>query len=606
MLRTRARHHDRRNDLGVFSVMYALMIVTLLSVAALGMDLGNAVSRKTDTQNQADFAAYDVGVEYAQNIASREALSVTSPIVTDVAASLNNNQPQDDDSPCWRNDPVDCVTPSQLLNGNEADGEVRYVADGLQVIAPQARVNFGFANVFGTSGTSVRSRATVNVFTAGPRILPMFAVSGCDWGRQTLTSPSTAEEIVPDLEFPAQEGPARPNEPTIYDASNNVVTTLTPGSSGPYVLVMDANQWQDTWKIGFFRETGSPRTIVVEGTAIRSAGDTTLPAGPPVVALNGSTAVNIEIPPAVYAEEGTWWIRAWGGENTIVDADNEWSPVNPSGPYEAPSIQVGTPVLECDAGPTDGNFGTIKLPREIPYNSNDLPANIATGLADGISLVTHSQADVSGLCQHGVNSAVESDTELRMRTNCVDTDTGLPANVATEGFISYNDGNGLLAGKETHDGCDPDGGSDERGVDVRGNDDVDYHINDDILSCFLLPGKTLAQVTADNYAGGAAFEADLLSSPRFAWVPVFEVRPDSGGSNQYSIVDFRPAFITDQDPTCSPPYYCATADNGLTIGESGVTHMKVVFFHIDALPRNGDVPLIDYIGVGEAKVHLID
>lgn len=596
-----------RDERGAFAIMYALMTVMLLSVAALGMDLGNAVARKTDTQNQADFAAYDVAQKYPLKISSSEALSSSSLIVTDVAASLNNNQPQDDDSPCWRDEPATCVTPEQLVNSNLTDGEVRYANGGLQVIAPLARVDFGFANVFGASGTSVHSRATVNVFSAGPRILPMFAVTGCDWGTQTLTSPSNAAEIVPDLEFPAQDGPARPNEPTIYDASNTVVTTLTPGSADPYYMTIDANQWQKTWKVGFFRETGDPRTIVVEGAAIRNSANTTLPAGPPATPLTGGTLVNIVVPPAVYATEGTWYVRAWGGQSTIGHADNEWSPVNPSGPYRAPSIQVGTPVLECDAGPSDGNFGTLILPRQIPYNpSSHLPANIALGVQEPLSLTVHAQATASGLCEHGVSGAVESDTQLRPKTNCLDTDTGLPANVATEGFITYDNGRGLLAGKETRSGCDPDGGSDERGVDVTGNSDVDYHINDDILSCFLKPGKTLAEVTSDSYAGGAAFIPELYDSPRFAYVPVFAVRPDSGGSATYSIVDFRPAFITDQDPTCSAPFYCATANNGLTIGENGVTHMKVVFFHMDALPHDDDSPTIDYLGVGDPVVHLID
>lgn len=599
--------HDRRRDeRGAIAIMYATMVIMLLTVAALGIDLGNAVSRKTDTQNQADFAAFDVGQKYPLRIATSEALSASSPIVTDVAASLNNNQPQDDDSPCWRDEPATCVTPAQLVNSDLTDGEVRYADGGLQVIAPLTKVDFGFANVFGASGTSVHSRATVNVFSAGPRILPMFAVSGCDWGRQTLTSPSNAEEIVPALEFPAQEGPARPNEPTVYDAGNNVVATLTPGSTDPYFMTIDASQWQKTWKIGFFRESGDPRTIVVEGIDIRSAVNTTLPAGPPVTSLTGGTLVNIVVPPAVYAQEGTWYIRAWGGENTIGDAGNEWSPVNPSGPYRAPSLQVGTPVLECDAGPSDGNFGTLILPRSIPYQPTQLPANIANGIKDPLSLTVHAQADSSGLCEHGVSGAVESDTQLRPKTNCLDTDTGLPANVATEGFITYNSGNGLLAGKETRDGCDPDGGSDERGVDVQGNSDVDYHINDDTLGCFLKSGKTLAQVTADDYAGGSAFIPELFESPRFAYVPVFEVRPNSGGSQTYSIIDFRPAFITDQDPTCSAPSYCATADNGLTIGPSGVTHMKVIFFHIDSLPRDDNSPTIDYLGVGDPVVHLID
>lgn len=602
-MRTRpfARPRDER---GAMAIMFTLLVVMLLTVAALGTDLGNAWARKTDTQNQADFAAFDVAIKYPAEVTNAP-LGPLGPgvLCTEINERLEANLPQDDDDPVTINV---CDAANSTVDGH---AEMIVTAGGqkaLRVITPTARVNFGFANVFGTSGRDVRSDAAVGIFTAGPRILPMFAVAGCDWGRQTLTSPANAEENVPDLEFPLQSGPARPNAPTVYDAGNNVVTTLNPGSPDPYVLVMDASQWQKTWKIGFFREGGDPRRYEVEGTDIRSAANTTLPAGPPLVSLTGSTAVNIVIPPEVYEAEGTWWIRAWGGENTIDDPGNEWSPVNPSGPYQAPSIQVGTPVLECDAGPSEGNFGTIKLPRNIPYIANHLPANIANGIQEPLSLTVHAGADSTGICDHGTAGAVESDTALRPKTNCVDTDTGLPANVATEGFISYNSGNGLLAKHDTRDGCDPDGGSDERAVDVVGNSDPDYDINDDILSCFLKPGRTLAEVTADDYAGGSAFIPELLESPRFAYVPVFEVRPTCGGCQQYSIVDFRPAFITDQDPTCSAPSYCATADNGVTIGPSGVTHMKVVFFHIDSLPSDDSSPTLDYLGVGKPVVHLID
>jgi len=605
----------RRDERGVYAILFALMSVMLLTLAALGTDLGNTISRHTDAQNQADFAAYSVGVEHPSDIAAGVSGSTPSiAIQQEVADYLNDNQPQDDDSPCWRHaGGAECVDlaahPNQLVDGNAANGEVRFVAKGrLQVVAPTARVAFGFANVFGTSGANVQASATVGVFTAGPRVLPMFAVKSptqdCASGLQTLTSPPTAEALIPDLEFPGASGPARPNPPTVYDSTNHVVTNLSVGG-GPYTLVIDANQWQKTWKLGFFRETGTPRTIVVQGTDIRSAADTTLPAGPPLISLTGTTAVNVVIPPEVYAADGVWWIRAWGGKNTIADPANDWSPVSTPSGYRAPSIQVGTPVLQCDAGPSVGNFGTIKLPREIPYNANDLPANIATGLVDGLNLVVHEEADSTGLCENGVNGAVESDTAIRPNTNCIDTDTGLPANVATEGLITYDHGNGLLAGKDTHPGCDPHGGSAERPVDVVGGPGTDYYINDDVLSCFLLSGKTLGEVVNQSYAGGVAFDKAVFDSPRFAWVPVFGVRP-TGGAHTYSIVDFRPAFITDQDPSCSAPGYCVTNDNGITLDSRGIVQVKVVFFSEKALPHDGDIPLIDYLGIGAPIVHLVD
>jgi hypothetical protein len=129
----------------------------------------------------------------------------------------------------------------------------------------------------------------------------------------------------------------------------------------------------------------------------------------------------------------------------------------------------------------------------------------------------------------------------------------------------------------------------------------DYDINNDTLSCFLLPGKQLIDVQSPLYAGGAAFSPDLLSSPRFAYIPVLKVAPTVGGSDYYSIIDFRPAFITDEAPGTP-----ATADNGIMVDSSGIREIKVFMFGIDALPRDGDIPLIDFLGVGKPIVHMVD
>jgi hypothetical protein len=137
-----------------------------------------------------------------------------------------------------------------------------------------------------------------------------------------------------------------------------------------------------------------------------------------------------------------------------------------------------------------------------------------------------------------------------------------------------------------------------------------YDINDDTLSCFLLdknndgiPDKTLAQVSSSSYteADGAAFSDDILKSPRFAYVPVLKVKPTVGSSQDYAIIDFRPAFITDETATTA-----ATSDNGVTIQNNDVKTMKVFFFSYWALPHDAPGPMIDYLGVGPKLVFLID
>jgi hypothetical protein len=82
---------------------------------------------------------------------------------------------------------------------------------------------------------------------------------------------------------------------------------------------------------------------------------------------------------------------------------------------------------------------------------------------------------------------------------------------------------------------------------------------------------------------------------------VLKVKPTVGASQDYAIIDFRPAFITDETATTA-----ATADNGVTIQNNDVKTMKVFFFSYWALPQGAPGPMIDYLGVGPKVVHLIN
>lgn len=51
----------QRNERGAYAVLFGIMVVVLMSIAALAVDIGNAVARKSDVQAQADFAALAAG-----------------------------------------------------------------------------------------------------------------------------------------------------------------------------------------------------------------------------------------------------------------------------------------------------------------------------------------------------------------------------------------------------------------------------------------------------------------------------------------------------------------------------------------------------------------
>ena len=59
-------------------------------------------------------------------------------------------------------------------------------------------------------------------------------------------------------------------------------------------------------------------------------------------------------------------------------------------------------------------------------------------------------------------------------------------------------------------------------------------------------------------------DRSIFDSPRFFYVPVFKIQPNFGGSSMYSIIDFRPAFITDEvpAPTTTRLTDTATDENG--------------------------------------------
>jgi hypothetical protein len=482
------------------------------------------------------------------------------------------------------------------------------------VVAPNAKVDFHFAQVLGKDGAYVGATATVNVFSGGQRVMPMFAVSGCDYGRQTLTDPATGHvtPVVPTLAYASETNATVLDSVSIADSSNAAITELEPGSTGN-VLTLTASKYDKTRSIGFFREDDPDPTLVVTqdhfwlwGDPIHT--DLSPDAAPPAdfadqYTSNPSRTVQAVIPDAVTQTEGVWWVRVRNGTGAAA----RWSD-----PAEAQPIRVGGAVLECAGGSTAGNFGTLKLPRTDVTSALEIPVNIAVGLQRPLTPTVHQWAvanpTLAGLCTDGYNGAVESyGTNLRAGTNCVDTDTGLPANVATQGLITGAGTHpGMLTTRATKTGCDPTGGSSDRTARLN---NTNYSFNNDVLTCYLTDGSTsLATIANPAYSGPPVLDEDIYSAPRFLWVPVLAVQPNNGGSNRYSIIDFRPAFITDEPAlgTSIRGSQTATADNGLTITNNDVTQMRVVFFDVDALPTDGDFPVIDFLGAGDPVIRLVD
>lgn len=590
----------RRDEQGAVAIIFALMAVLLMSIAALGIDLGNAVARRTATQTQADFAAFAAAGE----LESSTVAGATPPpaVVDTVRDSLNANQPQDDTRTCWRTS--SCVTSTHLTDSNLANGEVRFTDAGLQVVAPQAWVDFGFAEVFGSSGTNVSSRATVNVFSGGKRVMPAYGVSGCDYGRQTLTDPARGQVITvpPVLAHPGHvNGTDLVAPPALTDAAGASVNSLTVGSTGN-MMTLSGSKWKDTRKVGFFRDGTNDPALVLEQPTFWRSGDGTRTSLAPH-SENPPGAVQLMIPDAVTQAEAVWYVRVFNGPGDT----EQWSPLT-----EAPSFRVGSPVLECASGSDEGNFGALRLPRTDVGPSDYLAMNIAVGAQKPLTPTIHQWAvdnpTLAGVCVHSVNGAVASDVPnrvLRRGTNCVGTDPGLPATAATQGLITGVEGKpGMLTTEPTRNGCDPLGGSANRTARINNRD---YSFNNEVLTCYLTNSTTtLAAISSPAYNGPAVLDKAIFSSPRFIYVPIL-AGEGGGASDNYSIIDFRPAFITDESLTATQGgLRTATPENGVRVERNDVTQMTVVFFNINALPNDSDVPLIDFLGVGEPITRLVD
>ena len=100
----------RRDESGAVAIMFAFLTVVLFMLAALSVDIGNAIARRTDTQSQADYGAFAAAAQQLQSATA--GMSISPAMQNAVVTAMNDNQPQDDTSTCWRT--KSCVSASQL------------------------------------------------------------------------------------------------------------------------------------------------------------------------------------------------------------------------------------------------------------------------------------------------------------------------------------------------------------------------------------------------------------------------------------------------------------------------------------------------------------
>jgi hypothetical protein len=577
------------------AVIVALSAVTLFSVAALCVDLGNGMSRKRDVQSSADFAAF-ASAKGGANLPAAHATPFASDAAVIAAADyLNRNQPQTDkvgSTGCQVT--KNCVTVANLVDGSNANGEVKYghyTSSGtfvaslneITVIAPQAQVNFGLAKAMPgiSDNINVQAHATIAIKSAHIPVLPFYAYAGCDYGPQTISQPNNGHATSPIL----LSHPAETNAATL--------TTLNPGSvvwnDTTSSLQIDGTGLGNVTQVGFFESGNSsagpePVTVNVSGASVTST----------------RVTVNAPLPAAVTGVQNVWYVRVMIG--------GQWSRVLNGSNLAALPFTIGNALLTCGQGSSSGNFGTLKFQATGQWTVT--ARNIALGLP--YDLAPYPNPAANWLCTSGVNGAVTW-TGTSNGTNCVDTETGMAQNAATAGFvmgISGSDGfNGLLT-KGTTSPSNAGTGCAANGLPAT-KPFMGKTINNDTLSCFFNDTTTnIGQITNATYTmPGPVINQKIWNSPRFIFVPVLGVEPSTGGSLKYQIVTFRPGFITDQTETATKATV-ATASNGLTLSSNGndVQSVQVLFFNPAALPAPpGGVAVTDYLpGSGTKVLRLVD
>jgi Flp pilus assembly protein TadG len=560
------RSRRDRDESGAVAIMVAILVVVLFSIAALGVDLGNAMNRKQVTQNSADFSA----LSGAHGLPDTSTLTVQM-----VADTLNENVVSNDGGTECNANAGQPVTTALLTDGIEANGEVTFPTGTtrIRVVSPATRVQFGLAAVMGYNSTCVSSVATARISSASIGMAPYYATDACDQGPQVLKSDAGGPSI--PFSVPALANDAQTNTSVLSDTDpnpnpNQIPLQVVGAPDGPQVTLSGTNMGAaNIDKVGFF---SSDQSTIHEATPVATPAQT-------------AGQVTVAVPNAVASYQDVWWLRVHNKDT------NTWSARS-----EARPLLVGEVTLSCDPNSSSGNFGSI----DVPWGGNDLQdleKNIRDGIRSGTTLTkwTATPIPAANTCQTHPSGVISTDTLGKENTNCLQSVTGLKAQPAYDGYLK-NPGGKLLV--DTSPACTA------AGRPTRGP----YNENSDVLSCFLA-NNTLKLSDAVGYSGSQPlFTQDIWESPRLLIVP--KVQTDPNGTKWMPIVDFVPAFITDQPTGASKQYPLVTGstDNGLVVEHPNkLRAIRVFFFDMDALPTPPDgTPLQDYFGSGPKVVTMVN
>jgi hypothetical protein len=587
-----AWRNRNRSERGAIAIIVAVLATALFACSALAVDLGNAWSRKRAVQKQVDVSALAAGWMLPMTTSNQSA------IADKVAGYL-------DDTTNKATGQAD-VTGAELLNGATDDGEVLFEnVDGsacsdncpqMRVIAPAARVDFGFANIFGASHTEVQRDAVVRVVSELPpadKTMPFWLPTGCGYG-------PTEADTTQGGTSAATTSPS----PTATTTTSSTRFEPDPSEVGTQGLV-----GASVTEVGYM---GSATVSGYSVSGLNGAGvkKVTLRAYPPTgtayVDFAAQTTDNGSLPSFQVSQAdltqvpGDWWVWAivrsgntdlYSTNHLVIRVTGGPDPTATATPTAADTgISVG-----C-VGQDRGNFGQLDSPRyEGGSKQTRFGRNIALGVdhtlapyvfADGET--ERKQCDEPGYVLPGA----QLDDTARNGNNCIVGDTGNDGPTTYDGLVTgLGDGTpGRLDVVHGHTTCED-----------RSDLSMDGHlINNDVLSCFLRNGATLSSITASSGVSTSMLDPAVMKSPRFVWLPVVYAYDRAQKSFQ-PIRTFVPGFITDETQTSA-----ATSSNGLEIDGNSVKVLHVFTFNRDALPPLEQSRTTDFsAALGGAIVRLV-
>lgn len=607
------RLKQRGEQSGAVAVMVALLAVLLFSIAALAVDIGNAWARKRAVQKQVDVSAIAAGWMLPMTTANE------LTIANKVAEYLN----EDDNQATGQSD----VTGADLIDSDPANGHITWLdSDGqpctdnctrMEVLAPSARVDFGFAAVMGFSGTDVQRSATVEVMSPLPpaaKTIPFWLPTGCGYGPTEADTTGGGPHGAPaaldpaDLVLPGGAVVPTPTDKSI-DLTGTPVTMVNFQGTGTLRAL--------TVKLGnsSFKKI-SLRAFAPDGSKFVDYG----------VELPGNGAVpDVHIGTEISAMAGDWAVyvlaekangdKVFSDESVIIRVINGPSPTaSPTAtptasPTADPSVSpmpTPTPTVTATGdpagcvGPDRGNFGQLGSPHHLAGNlQQSLQYNIALGLDHQLVpyIFPPSVPETKDCGKHSPTiPGGKFDDKPGAEgngANCIKGDTGNDGPKMYDGFLGGISASvrARLEGSNTCTG--------RPSIQVNG-----HPINNDTLACFLRGSGTLAGIAQMSGVDATMLSPEIVDSPRFVWIPVVYAS-DRAQKDFQPIRNFVPGFITEETQT-SGPNDAGGHINGFEINGNSIKVLHVYTFNPAALPPNEQAPTTAYDPeLGGAIVRLV-